>query len=125
MSWINGPDGRIIYGKRKTLGIRVWLSPEGEDADGVMCYSIWMSGKLSRRVALRMNGEIVVLSENPAKMKAEVFAFDPIAIAKCHGVTTGFQSCPRCKKLQKVNVLLTSDADEKDRLECTFCGFQF
>lgn len=125
MSWINAPDGTIIYGKRKTLGIRIWLSPEGENVDGEMFYSIWMEGRLSRRIPFKMNEEIAILSENPAKMKAELFAFDPIAVARCHGVMTSFQQCPRCNKLQKVKVLLAMIDDEKDRLECTFCGFQF
>ena len=125
MSWIEEPDGSIIYGKRKTLGIKVWLFPEGEDADGEMFYSIWMSGKLDRRVPLKQNGEIAIHSEHIAKMKAEVFAFDPFAIAKCHGMLSGFQKCPRCNKVQKVKVLLSTDDGVGDLLECAFCDFQF
>lgn len=125
MSWIEEPDGSIIYGKRKTLGIKVWLFPEGEDADGEMFYSIWMSGKLDRRVSFKISGKIAKLTEHPAKMKAEIFAFDPFAIAKCHGVLSGFQKCPRCNKTQKVRVILSTEDGVADLLECAFCDFQF
>ena len=125
MSWIEGPDGSLVYGKRKTLGIKVWLSPEGEDVDGEMFYSIWMSGKLNRRVPLIINGKIAILTEHPAKMKAEIIAFDPFAIAKCHAILSGFQKCPRCNKVQKVKVLLSTEDGVVDLLECAFCDFQF
>lgn len=125
MSWINAPDGKIIYGRRKILGIKVWLTPEREDDDGSIFYSIWMQGKLSRRVPLKMNNEIAVLTEHPAKLKAEIFAFDPIAIAKCHGIMDGFQKCPRCNKVQKVRVLLSIKESTPDMLECTICSMSF
>lgn len=125
MSWIEAPDGSLVYGKRKTLGIKVWLSPEGEDVDDEMLYSIWMTGKLHIRVPFKMNGEIAKFSENPAKLKAELFAFDPIAIARCHGVTDAFRRCPRCEKVQKVKVLLSTIEEEADSLECTICTTLF
>ncbi len=125
MSWIEAPDGSIVYGKRKILGIKVWLSPEGKDDDGSTFYSIWMSGKLSRRVAFTMNGEIAELTEHPAKMKAEMFAFDPIAIAKCHGMLDGFQKCPRCNKVQKIRIVLSIDDEVPDMLECKICAMSF
>lgn len=125
MSWINTPDGKIVYGKRKILGIKVWLAPEGEDDDGEMFYSIWMQGKLNRRVPLKMNNEIAILTEHPAKMKAETFAFDPIAIAKCHGIMASFQKCPRCNKVQKVNVILSDNEAVPDMLECKICSMSF
>ncbi len=125
MSWINAPDGTIIFGRRKILGIKVWLAPEREDDDGSTFYSIWMQGNLSKRVPLKMNNEIAVLTEHPAKLKAEVFAFDPIAIAKCHGVTVSFQHCPRCKKVQKVRVVLSAHEAVPDVLECTICSMSF
>jgi len=125
MSWIEAEDGSIIYGKRKILGIKVWLSPEGKDDDGSMFYSIWMSGKLNRRVPLRASGEMVIVTEHPAKMKAEIFAFDPIAIAKCHGMLDSFQKCPRCNKVQKIRVVLSTDDEVPNMLECTFCNAPF
>ena len=125
MSWINTPDGKIIFGKRKILGIKVWLTPEREDDDGSIFYSIWMQGKLNRRVPLKMNNEIVILTEHPAKMKAEIFAFDPIAIAKCHGVMVSFQKCPRCNKVQKVRVILSAHEEVPEVLECQICAMSF
>lgn len=125
MSWIQAPDGTLIYGKRKILGIKVWLSPEREDDDGETFYSIWMSGKLGIKLALKMNGETAILTEQPAKLKAEVFAFDPIAIAKCHGMMDGFQKCPRCNKVQKVRVVLSAHEEVPDMLECTICSMSF
>ncbi len=125
MNWINAPDGILIYGKRKTLGIKVWLSPEGENEDGDMFYSIWMSGKLGKHIPFETSGEIAKLSEHPAKMKAEVFAFDPIAIAKCHGIESSFQKCPRCNKVQKVTVHLSTEDAIPDILECLVCNMTF
>ena len=125
MSWIEAEDGSIIYGKRKILGIKVWLSPAREDDDGSTFYSIWMSGKLSRRVAFTVSGEIAELTEHPAKMKAEIFAFDPIAIAKCHGMLDGFQKCPRCNKVQKIKVILSAHEAVPDMLECQICAMSF
>lgn len=125
MNWLNEPDGSLVYVKRKTLGIKVWLSPESKDDDGETFYSIWMSGKLGNRLALKMNGEMAVMTEQPAKLKAEGFAFDPIAIAKCHGVITSFQQCPRCNRVQKVRVLLSTEDAIPDILECTICDMSF
>lgn len=125
MSWIQAPDGTLVYGKRKILGIKVWLAPEREDDDGSMFYSIWMQGKLNRRISLKMNGKIAILTEHPAKMKAEIFAFDPIAIAKCHGALASFQHCPRCNKVQKVRVVLSAHEAVPDVLECKICDTSF
>lgn len=125
MSWIQAPDGTLVYGKRKILGIKVWLSPEREDDDGETFYSIWMSGKLNGRVPLMMNGEIAELTEHPAKMKAEIFAFDPFAIAKCHGMLVSFQHCPQCRKVQKVKVVLSAHEAVPDVLECKICAMSF
>lgn len=125
MNWFTEPDGSLVYVKRKTLGIKVWLSPESIDDDGETFYSIWMSGKLGNKLALKMNGETAVMTEQPAKLKAESFAFDPIAIAKCHGTIASFQQCPRCNKVQKVRVFLSTEDAIPDILECAICDMPF
>ncbi len=110
-------DGLICFTGRESLGIRVYLNPEIVDDDGDMQYTLWMIGKIGRIIHEGPSGMAKMYLEDDGKEAAKVMAFDPMAVAKVHGIKHCFEMCPACNVVQKAFVNC-----EGSNLTCHLCG---